>query len=1008
MDELFGIPMRGIMLTLLGVLAVCLASVGWIAARTPVAFRIGVRNIPRRKTQTVLIVIGLMLSTLIIAASLGTGDTIAYSGTSETFRALGPIDELVVASSSGDGAGNIQTALQDKVPQSLEVTIREATDGTGLVDAVMAVQIEVGAVLAVDGDGTPTLSEPQVYLLGLDPIALEDFGGLWSVDGEAIDLTALPFDEVAISESLADQLEIGVGSAIVVYYNEAPAPVRVGVIAEDAPFAGRFFPDALGIAVPLERLQQATRSEGEVTTIAISNTGDERGGLARSDKVAELVRAALAGQPYGVDEVKQRQVELSALVATIFTSFFLVFGMFSIAVGVLLIVLIFSMLAAERRAEMGMTRAIGGQRAILVQQFVAEGASYALVAGLVGVTLGAAAAYAIGAAVRPLLGELLPIEPHVTLQSMVVAYCLGITVTFLAVVIASMRISRLNVVAAIRDIPDVTRLTRNGRVIVFGVALLLVGSLAVIGGQAGRSLFPFYLGMSLLPFGVALLLRFAGIGSRPLFTAAGIYLMVIWLLPPDTSERLWGDLEGGIEMFFLSGIFMVFGATIVIVQNLDLLLNVLSVLGDLLRERLPAVRTAVAFPSVAKGRTGLTIAMFSLIVFSLVVVASINRNFSRIFLSEQANAGWDVRIDSIGSNPLADTVELEQRLVEGGFDLSQLEASAGVEASFQVSMRRPGQEDWKTFQLVGMDDGFLMESDVGFQQRAEGYADDQAVMAALAAEPDAVVISALALAQDGGFGQDPNLFRLTDPDGDGPERAIDSGVESFAPIPVEIEATAGTTRTVRVIAVIDSRISTLNGVFGTEALVSSILPEPQLRSYVLRLADPSRSGDVATEVERILVTNGAQGVSIRDELEEQQRQSTGFLLIFQGFMGLGLIVGVAAVGVIAFRAVVERRQQIGVLRAIGFQQSLVSTAFLIETAFVVAIGVVTGLGLGLAISRNLFKSPEFAGTAKVDFVTPWPIIVAILVVTVAAALAMAFVPARQASRIAPAEALRYE
>ena len=1008
MDELFGISMGSILLALLGVLAICLASVAWIAVRNPVAFRIGVRNIPRRRTQTILIVIGLMLSTLIIAASLGTGDTIAYSGTSETFRALGPIDELVVASSSGDGEGNIQTSLQDEIPQDLERVVRGATDGTGLVDAVMAVEIKVGAVLAVDEAGTPTLSEPQVYLLGLDPVALEAFGGLESVDGAPIDLEAMPVDEVAVSASLADQLDIGVGSAVVVYYNETPAPVRVGVVAKDAPFTGRFFPDALGVAVPLERLQQATRSDGLVTTIAISNTGDDRGGLIHSDEVTGLVRAAIAGQPYGVDEVKRRQVDLSALVATIFTSFFLVFGLFSIAVGVLLIVLIFSMLAAERRAEMGMTRAIGGQRAILVQQFIAEGASYALVAGLVGVTLGAAAAYAIGAAVRPLLGEQLPIEPHVTLRSMAVAYCLGITVTFLAVVIASVRSSRLNVVAAIRDIPDMTRLTRNRRVVLFGIGLLVAGALAVWGGLIGKDLFPFYLGMSLLPFGLALLLRYAGIGSRPLFTAAGISLMVLWLLPPDTSERLWGDLEGGIEMFFLSGIFMVLGATIVIVQNLDVLLKVLSALGDLLGDRLPAVRTAVAFPSVAKGRTGLTIAMFSLIVFSLVVVASINRNFTRIFLSEQANAGWDVRIDSVGTNPLGDTAELEQRLGYGGFDLSQLEATAGVQASFQVSMRRPGQGEWKVFPVVGVDDGFLRGSDVGFQQRADGYGDDAAVLAALGAEPDAVVISALALAQDGGFGQDPSLFRLTDPDGGGPEKAIDSGVESFAPIPVEIEAADGSTRTVRVIAVIDSRISTLNGVFGTEALVSSILPEPQLRSYLMRLIDPRQSDAVATEAERVLVTNGAQGVSIRDELEEQQRQSTGFLLIFQGFMGLGLIVGVAAVGVIAFRAVVERRQQIGVLRAIGFQQSQVASAFLIETAFVVAIGVVAGLVLGLAISRNLFKSPEFAGTARVDFVTPWPILLAILVVTVAAALAMAFVPARQASRIAPAEALRYE
>ncbi len=60
------------------------------------------------------------------------------------------------------------------------------------------------------------------------------------------------------------------------------------------------------------------------------------------------------------------------------------FGLFSIAAGILLIVLIFAMLAAERRAEMGMARAVGTQRRQLIQQFVAEGTGYALLAGLVG------------------------------------------------------------------------------------------------------------------------------------------------------------------------------------------------------------------------------------------------------------------------------------------------------------------------------------------------------------------------------------------------------------------------------------------------------------------------------------------------------------------------------------------------------------------------------------------------------------------------------------------------
>ena len=69
-------------------------------------------------------------------------------------------------------------------------------------------------------------------------------------------------------------------------------------------------------------------------------------------------------------------------------------------------------------------------------------------------------------------------------------------------------------------------------------------------------------------------------------------------------------------------------------------------------------------------------------------------------------------------------------------------------------------------------------------------------------------------------------------------------------------------------------------------------------------------------------------------------------------MGLGLIVGLAAVGVIAFRSVVERRQQIGMLRAIGFQKQMVSFVFLLETAYVVVLGIIAGTVMGLILAQE--------------------------------------------------------
>ena len=72
-------------------------------------------------------------------------------------------------------------------------------------------------------------------------------------------------------------------------------------------------------------------------------------------------------------------------------SLFTTFGSFSIAAGVLLIFLIFVMLAAERRSELGIARAIGTRRGHLVQLFLFEGVAYDLIAAVVGVAPSASA-----------------------------------------------------------------------------------------------------------------------------------------------------------------------------------------------------------------------------------------------------------------------------------------------------------------------------------------------------------------------------------------------------------------------------------------------------------------------------------------------------------------------------------------------------------------------------------------------------------------------------------------
>jgi putative ABC transport system permease protein len=126
-------------------------------------------------------------------------------------------------------------------------------------------------------------------------------------------------------------------------------------------------------------------------------------------------------------------------------------------------------------------------------------------------------------------------------------------------------------------------------------------------------------------------------------------------------------------------------------------------------------------------------------------------------------------------------------------------------------------------------------------------------------------------------------------------------------------------------------------------------------------------------------------------------------------MGLGLIVGIAALAVIASRAVVERRQQIGMLRAIGYQRSMVALSFLFESGFIAVSGILLGLGLGLSLAWVLFTSGEFGeDVSDIAFTVPWMELGIICGIAFVASMLMTYLPARSASKVPVAEALRYE
>ena len=998
--------MNTIMIVLLFLVGIASCTVLWIFLRNRIIFMMGLRNIPRRTAQTVLIIVGLMLSTVIVTAAFTTGDTVDYSVTKETYDLFGHADIILdgeVAgqtgtSPSGDDTANISGEEYQKFMQEADQANLEGVDGyTGIL---------VEFVPAINRD--TQLSEPNVGLTGVDAARVDAFPDFIDADsGESLSLADLEEGQIFVNKSAADELDARPGHVIDLYVQDEANPFTVRAVVKDRGITGALdSANPEGIVTTLDDAHELFGHD-EVTFLIVSVDGGVRDTLPLIPQVETEVQELIISNGLGleVSDTKVQVVGDAEEFGNFMTTFFLLLGLFSIGAGILLIVMIFVMLAAERKSEMGMARAVGTKRLHLIEMFLAEGTAYNLGAAIVGVVLGILFAFALATAAGSVFAAFgVTFSPHVTLRSAVVSFSLGVVLTFLTVIFSSWRVSNLNIVRAIRDIPEPTNRRMGWRGLTAWILLVVIGALMFWLGISNDSAFPFALGVTLVFCGAAVLSTHAGMPARPAYTGMGLFLLLFWgLSAGDRLEPIFGQLNGDIEMFFLSGIAMVTASTFVIIYNADVFLGFVSRVGGVFGSILPALRMAVAYPMANRFRTGMTLAMISLVVFSLTMMSTMNLNYDKLFLNEESRGGWDVQVVENPNNPLPDlksTLEAEGAEVAQSIRAEGAVLIAGFDSATEVSQGAPGEVPgaiaWDDYPVRGLTDGFIESGSVPLEKVANGYDDADAVWRALQTEPDVAVIDGFTI--QSGFG--PSEFAL--------DGIPEAGSTYDAPTITVRDSSSGVSRDVRVIGVIAfGASSNFTGIYMGEDAFREVFGEPEMAVHFVALTNPDDARQSARGIEAALVTTGAQADSLQQLADENNALSRGFLYLMQAFMGLGLLVGIAAVGVIAFRTVVERRQQIGMLRAIGYKRSTVSLSFLLESSFVTFLGVTSGILLGLWLAYFLVTGDDFPAKGQA-FHIPWLQITAIGVFTVVASLLMTWIPSRQAASIPTAEALRYE
>ena len=942
------------------VAAVVLAVLGWAGWRR-FPLRIGLGYFFRRKAQVAIVVSGLLIGTAIISSSFVIQSTFGYTIRSAVFRTMDHADVLVDLPAPGGGLAPF--------PERIAADLRANLSAMPHVDGIAARYHLPGAAF----DDRSGLLEVQATVLGFDPAA--DLGGFIRRDGSAWDGSGLAANEAIVNEKLARGVEAEEGDLLVLNV-VGPAgpgmlPATIRTIVQDEGRAA--WGDGANAFVRLDALQAALGTPGQVNLILVSNAGGVSDGyLVSDDAVAEVEdhlppSPDLRVRPVKADSVEQAEEGVGQL-----SQLFTLLGTFTIIAGILLIVNIFVMLAEERKGEMGVARALGMRRKNLVQSFVSEGLLYALLSAAVGTLAGLLVAGVILWGFEQVFpAEFLAGVRFVltwTWSDLAQGFAIGFLITIVTIVLASFRISKLNIVRAIRDIPEPVPRRSTKRQIGIGAGLAAVGAVAALAAFAREDVLLQDLGPALLALGLAIL-TMRILSPRIVFTAAGAFI-VVWMLSPWKPIRI---TTAGIDLFIQAGMLLVLGGLLIVLFNSEIVLGLFT---RTFRTRMwrPVVRTAIAYPMNKKFRTGATLASIALVMFTIATMSGIQAMVeSSIETTTLRESGG---FDLLGTTALG-IPDWDGALANysGRDDLTE----ARVLSTTRVQVTLPSGAI-RNRTLLGVPSTWAVPS-LPLQATDPAYPDAAAVWTAVHADAGLAVIDGTAVIGPG-FG--PSFGNFPAKVGDVLDLQVGSRVHA-----------------VRVIGILYEQF--VEGIFVTWTAARDAFGTDAASLFYFKVRPGLDPTPVGHGLERAFVAYRMITLDIQAFVDQILEVTMGVFNLLQAYLALGLIVGIAGLGVITMRNVVVRRQETGALRALGFRKSMVLRSFLFELSFIALTGIGMGTVLGIAITFDLYLN---FFEAQGDFVVPWARLVLLGGIAFFGSVLATASPAIRAARMPPAEALR--
>lgn len=949
----------------------------YLCVAKPVLRRLAFGHITRRPRETALVVLGSLLGTAIITGSFVVGDTLDASISQGVHTQLGPLDAVVPVSD-----GNTAPVEQTIAP------LAEA----GEVDGILPITTATVTVATTGASGAAVVAEPSATLVEIDFGRAAQFGSV--PDETGIEGTTPAAGEAVIGEDLSRALDVRAGDEVRLFAYGAERTLRVTNVLDQRGLAGLQLGANNGSSSPnifvepglAASLAAASPGAGEMPTtyVGVSAPGDASVVTGDAFGLAISGPLAAAGLNDSVVLVKQELRKSAKALGDSFTELFGMIGLFSVFAGILLLVNIFVMLAQERQSELGMLRAVGLRRFSLIGSFSLEGWMYSLLSAALGTIVGIGVGRVIVVVASGLFAGGGPAGQGgldllftATRQSTSTGFFIGFVISLVTVVGTSIRISRLNVIRAIRDLPEPTVHKRRLITLVLGAFAILVGALVTMGGIANERAASVLLGPCFAAVGVVPVLT--RLVSRRLVVSVASASTLAWAVFAFAFfPRAFRD--AAIAVFLIQGIVLVASAVALLSQNQVAIGAAVRAVGGGTQRM--ALRLGLAYPLARTFRTSMTLAMYALVVYVLSTITI----FSSIFgsqideFTESISGGFDLVAETNGTNPIP---LAELQAVEGIEAVAPIASAYGewtpLKPATASERGATGPTGWPA---ASFDESFIAKQAPELEERPAEYATNAAAYQAVLANPDLFIAPAFFLQMGGGPPTPPEV---------GAQYVLRNTL-------------TGQSRTLTVAAVAQSGFGNIRPMMSPATLQSIFGDRATANIFYIDAADGVSPDRLAREINGRFIANGTDANSFGSIVEENLAQQQGFFKLMRGYLALGLVVGIAGLGVVMVRAVRERRREVGVLRALGFDPAAVRRAFLVESGFVALEGILTGTVLAVVTTWRLAGNAEFGATMQ--FKVPWASLGLLVLLTIIASLLATATPAQQASRIRPAVALR--